>query len=252
MVRVALATALLVGCGGSAARDGPAPCKEDPMLIDKHWLAGDPDAAAGAPTVTAVVEVVGVRFEAQGLRVPAFSKEPASLPVRFEITEDRLRAGAVIDARLGTTGDDLAVFHVWSHQGDRCIRSNPYGMGCEEISDPCPQQEETPPWSDRRWARVAWDANVARGGERFFRSDAALAAGYPDAARYEPISHRERVEFDLDEGRFGVTVSWFLGWRKLDDGTPGCIFDFPDLEPGTPCPNVELDVRYEFRRDVAP
>jgi hypothetical protein len=242
MVRTPCVVALLTSCGGSAVADDPPPCKPDPEVIDKQWLVGNVETTDDDPTFTATVELVGIRL-AEGLPAPDFIREPRVLTVRFRIMEDDLTA-LLVDERGGDTSDALVKFSAFGHTENPCCRPDPE-MGFSRCrSDPHRA------WNELRFVRADWGINRAPASLRF---DAAAAAGHPEGARYEAfaLSPSEYV-LAPDDGYLATTAGVFIRWQPLDDGTPGCIFDFPNLEPSTPCPPVELRVRYEFRKNVSP
>jgi hypothetical protein len=93
---------------------------------------------------------------------------------------------------------------------------------------------------------VDWARNLAEPP----RFDAATAAGHPEAATYEPVAYYPDggVEIDTNQGFVAVTRNTFVSWGELDDGTPGCAYDMPSLEPGAECPPVLLTLRHDLRR----
>jgi len=227
----ALSLALLVSACGSSVERSPS-CEIDDEVLPKEWFVGQPGAEP--PELSLTRTVTEATFA--GDEASAFVGASASTDVTAEITESSLLLHDAHD------GEVVSAFVIYRHGTSNCA----------ELYDPnapiefqLPSKPE-PPWEDQPWFRLDWSRDVEVKGYAF---DAASAAGYPDAARYEPLNASPpSFAYDLAAGYLAFDVGAFVAWNDIDEATKGCAFDLPDVAPEAPCPTGQLRLAYELHR----
>ncbi len=231
---VAVAFLALAGtaCGNSLKQERS--CVIDDASLPKAWFVADPAADTDQPVFTLTIRVTEATFA--GDTVAAFVGAAASTQVSAKISESLLTFREVAE------GEAVAAFNILRHQASAC--AEPYNPSMPVDGPPARPQ---PPWQERGWFRIDWSTDLA--GAEFYAFDAATAAGYPNAVDYHALSvYPPDLGYDLESGQLAFRTGAFVTWHDIDEETKGCIFDFPDAIPDSPCPMGELRLAYELSR----